>query len=125
MAGSPIKRARKKARLAAEASAELPPVAACPAPPLPQPISGEILPPALIEDAADPTRTQLKRAMRRRAEELADEAMERLAQAMRNPDDRIGAPAAREILDRAVGKPTQELEVGAGGVAVTIVRFGD
>lgn len=151
MAGSPIKRARKKARTLAEADGaalapaeSVPGVVLLPAPFLAQPerlgpadekargesggspgnksLEGEILPP---EPAGDPTRTALKRAMRAKAQEYADEALERLAKAMRNPDDRIAVPAANAIMDRAHGKPTGEIEVGEGGLQVVILRFGD
>ena len=43
-------------------------------------------------------------------------AIERLAQAMLNPDDRVAVAAATALLDRAVGKPTQATELsGPGG----------
>lgn len=92
---------------------------------LPAALTGEVLAPPKAAD--DPTRTALKRAMRRKAEELAEEAMDRLATGMRNPDDRIGVPAAREVLDRAIGKPGAELDLGdkAGGMTVVILKFGD
>jgi hypothetical protein len=91
---------------------------------LPAPLNGEILPPAPLGDV-DPTRTAMKRAMRRAAQEFAEEALQRLAQAMRNLDDRIAVPAANAILDRAHGKPTSEIEVEAGGLSVVILKFGD
>ena len=82
-------------------------------------LTPEVLPPA------DPTRTTLKRAMRRKAEQYADEALERLAAAMRNPDDRVGAPAAEKILDRAYGRPTPEIDADGAGLSVVILKFGD
>jgi len=103
-------------------------MSASPPPGLPAPIeepaiTPEVLPPGA---AQDPTRTLLKRAMRRKAEAFADEAMERLAKAMRNDDDRIGAPAAEKILDRAFGKATPEIDAGdGGGMQIVILRFGD
>lgn len=84
-------------------------------------VAPEVLPPV----QAEPTRTTLKRAMRRQAEEFAEEAVKRLVKAMRNDDDRIGAPAAEKILDRAYGKPTPEIDAGDGGLSVVILRFGD
>lgn len=145
MAGSPKKRARREARKlagskseagalpltedalpalpAAQASADSVPRNAPPAPALPAPIP-EVLPPAPPGDA-EPTNTALKRAIRRKAAQYADEAVERLAAAMRNADDRIGAPAAEKLLDRVIGRPTPEIEVGEGGLQVVIIKFGD
>lgn len=91
-----------------------------PVPTLPAPVSGEVLPPE-----RDVTNTALKRAMRRKAGEYAERAVEVLATAMESPDPRIAVPAAREILDRSIGKPTPEIEIGEGGLSVTIIRFGD
>lgn len=129
MAGSPKKRARKKARTLEETAAE--PATLCPpaadsstqaAPPallLPA-LYGEVLPPE-----PDVTRTAEKRAMRKVAQKHAERALEILAAAMEHTDPRISVPAANAILDRAHGKPTPELGDGDTGLLVSIIRFGE
>lgn len=146
MPGNPKKRARKKARELAEAEsrshspvdAAEPPArteeparadgatqSAPPAPALPAPLTGEVLPPEPAADDAEPTRTALRRAMRRKAQEYAERALEVLSAAMESKDERISVTAANAILDRAHGKPTPDIEVGEGGLQVVILKFGD
>lgn len=126
MAGSPKKRAREKARRLEETAgrepATLSPPAAGspPAAPPATPLDGEILPPE-----PEPTRTALKRAMRQSAQKHADAALEVLAQALKSPDERVRVNAANDILDRAYGKPTPELDADSGGLLVTLLKFGE
>src|SRR4051812_16618811 len=122
MAGSPKKRAREKARRLEETAAQAPATlcppaagntpAAPPATTLPV-LHGEVIPPAASASTADPTRTALKRAMRAAAQQHAEKALEVLARAMESPDLRVAASAANDILDRAYGKPTPELDPDA------------
>lgn len=126
MAGSPKKRAREKARELEELAAKEP-ATLCPpaagivpqaAPPACKPLDGEVLPPEV-----EPTRTALKRAMRTKAQEHAEAALAILAKALESPDERIRVNAANDILDRAYGKPTPELDADGGGLLVSILRF--
>lgn len=83
---------------------------------------GEILPPV----GAEPTRTALKRAMRTRAQEHAEEAIAVLVENMRNtklPAEKRES-AANKLLEWGFGKPGIELEAGEGGLLVTIQKFG-
>jgi hypothetical protein len=127
MAGSPKKRAREKARRLEEtakdpATLRSPAAGGNPVATLPAPLTGEILPP---EKDAEPTRTALKRAMRQSAQKYAEAALTVLAEALKSPDQRIRVGAANDILDRAYGKPTPELDADSGGLLVTIMKFGE
>lgn len=166
MAGSPKKRARKKARelalaqgpgslpqpeTAAPAGTEAPAPCADGANACASPSPGL---PALVEDAefteiraaapaierphlengaaaplvaelVEPTRTMQRRAMRRKAEAFVDKALEVLAAALDSKDERVRVNAANDILDRAHGKPTPEIDTGDGGLSVVILRFGE
>lgn len=66
-----------------------------------------------------------RRAMRRKAEAFVDKALEVLAAALDSKDERIRVNAANDILDRAHGKPTPEIDTGDGGLSVVILRFGE
>lgn len=64
------------------------------------------------------------------AAEYGPEAVQRLAEIMRSPDEPAAArvAAAKELLDRAYGKATAEVQltgVDGAGVIVEIVRFSD
>lgn len=90
------------------------------------PADPEVLPPA----HADVTSTALKRAMRRRAQEYADEALDTLVEIMRDRKNALPvtrASAAEKILDRAHGKVTTDIEIGegVGGLQIAIIKFGD
>lgn len=102
-------------------------MSASPTPGLPAPIEEpaivpEVLPPGAVPE---PTRTAARRAMRRKAEQYADEAIEVLAQALKSKDERVRVNAANDILDRAHGKPTPEIDAGDGSMQIVILRFGD
>lgn len=158
MAGSPKKRARKKARelalaqgpgslpqpeTAAPAGTEAPaPCAdganacASPSPGLPALVEDaeftETAAPTIVPEAApliaepvEPTKTMQRRAMRRKAEAFVDKALEVLAAALDSKDERVRVNAANDILDRAHGKPTPEIDTGDGGLSVVILRFGE
>lgn len=139
MAGSPQKRARREAAKREKALAASGTVSESPSPsglsgevptgdlptklaPTVPALQGEILPPV---DAPEPTRTALKRAMRVRAQEHAEEAIGVLVANMRN--DKLGAEkresAAQKLLEWGFGKPGLELGDADGGLLVTIQKF--
>ena len=53
-------------------------------------------------------------------------ALERLIELIDSEDQRVALAAAKEVLDRAYGKPKQEDDRDHdGGLTIRIVRFGD
>jgi hypothetical protein len=122
MAGSPKKREREKAaRLAAAEknqvmAGETTPLAAL----APQRPTQAVLDPLPAD--VEPTRTALKRAMRARAAEYADEAIKVLAANLKNADQKVAMDAANKLLEWGIGKPTQEIEAG-DGLQIAIVKF--
>jgi hypothetical protein len=134
MAGSPKKRAKREAAARAEVAAETAKNNPCTVAPEPGPppvqslvpvVEGELLIPP--SPGAEPTRTALKRAMRARAQEHAEEAIAVLVENMRNkslaPEKRESA--AHKLLEWGFGKPAQEIEAGDGAQLIVIRRFGD
>jgi hypothetical protein len=121
MAGSPKKREREKAArlLAAEEKAQGTGATSVPALAPKQ----EVLPPAA--EPIDVTRTALKRAMRAKAQEFAEEAIQVLAVNLKSADPRIATAAANDLLAWGFGKPAQEIEAGDGAVVVQLVSFRD
>lgn len=89
------------------------------------PLKGEILPPLKAADDADFTRTALKRAMRKRAQEYSELAIAALAEALENGDPKTKLQAANDLLAWGFGKPATEIEAGEGGIAITILRLAD
>jgi hypothetical protein len=141
MAGSPKKRARREAKREAAAKAVEKESAAAlvlsdrsihpavaPAghvdgsagtlPPLAHIIQGEILPPVRDEDV---TRTAMKRAMRRKAAEHAERALEVLANNLESADPEIAAKAANDILKHA--GLTEPEKGDPGGLIVQILKM--
>lgn len=138
MAGSPKKRARREAeRLRREAldktqSTQAQPVEVGPTPkgypgalPAPVALKGEVLPPLPKGDDPDFTRTALKRAMRKRAQEYSEKAIAALAAALEGGDLKTKLQAANDLLAWGFGKPATEIEAGEGGIAITILRLAD
>lgn len=140
MAGSPKKRARREAerqRLAAERAQQNASVAGPTDAPLPTTIQretpliqkpqdrdvkhGEILPP-IREDQV--TRTAFKRAMRKKAAEFAERAIEVLAENLHSDDEEVRAKAANDIL-KWTGVDKIEGEIGGEGQTVVVLRFGE
>lgn len=136
MPGSPKKRARREAEereknlAAGKVAVSTPspgPEPLSPAPtllaPAVTPLQGEVLSPDA--GAPEPTRTALKRAMRARASEYAEEAIDVLVANMR--DKNLAADkresAANKILEWGFGKPTADLDLKAGDQMVIIRKF--
>src|SRR5919204_5368495 len=66
--------------------------------------------------AAAAKRAKREEARRRSAGRIAamtDAALDRLEQLLAADDDQIAARAVREVLDRALGRPTQAVELSA------------
>lgn len=82
---------------------------------------GEILPPVSDEQV---TRTAFKRAMRKKAAEHAERAIEVLAKNLESEDEKIRGQAANDIL-KWTGVDKIEGEIGGDGQQVVILRFGD
>ena len=59
-------------------------------------------------------RPALPADLRKQLAEAAPGAVARLVELMQSPDERIALLAAREILDRALGRPAQAVEVDDG-----------
>lgn len=55
-------------------------------------------------------RPKLAEEVRSIARESAPEAFEKVVELMRSDDERVAFVAAQEILNRAYGKPTQQIE---------------
>jgi hypothetical protein len=83
---------------------------------------GVIDPPA---DAAEPTRTALKRAMRTRAQEHAEKAIAVLVVNLDSKDPRIATAAANDLLAWGFGKPSADIELSSGDQMIVIRRFGE
>lgn len=137
MAGSPKKRARREAERLRQAELKSGPAQpaasqdgvdkAAPLATLPAPITlkGEVLPPLPKGDDPDFTRTALKRAMRKRAQEFSEKAIQRLSEALDSSDPKTRLQAANDLLAWGFGKPATEIEAGEGGIAITILRLAD
>lgn len=73
------------------------------------------------------TNRALAEATRRLAREHAPDAMQRVIDLMRSPDDRVALAAANSVLDRALGKPThsewtpQDTQPGGQKLVITVV----
>lgn len=91
----------------------------------PTPLKGEVLPPLPKGDDPDFTRTALKRAMRKRAQEFSEKAIEVLSKALESLDPKVRLQAANDLLAWGFGKPATEIEAGEGGIAITILRLAD
>lgn len=108
----------------------IPQLATVPASPIRQPLGtvaplkGEILPPKKDEDY-EVTRTAKKRAMRRKAQEYAEKAVEVLAENLKHPDPEIRAKAANDMLKWG-GFAAPDLDgVNPEGLQIAIIRFGE
>ena len=138
MAGSPKKRARREAERLRQAELKSGPAqpavvsdglpnngAAARALPAPIALKGEVLPPLPKGDDPDFTRTALKRAMRKRAQDFSEKAILRLSEALDSNDPKTRLQAANDLLAWGFGKPATEIEAGEGGIAITILRLAD
>lgn len=127
---------KKIARIKAKALAAVKPDSelsagetAAPTPNLPVPfvpvVEGELTTPS--GDAAELTRTALKRAMRAKAQAHADKAIAVLVQIVDSKKTSLWEKrtAANDLLAWGFGKPTTEIEAGEGGQVIIIKRFGD
>lgn len=90
--------------------------------PAPTLLKGEVLPPIKDDEV---TRTALKRAMRKRAQELAVKAIDRLEKNLSSEDPEIAGKAANDILKWGFGNPATEIEAGGEGLVITLARFAD
>ena len=64
--------------------------------------------------------------VRNLARQHSRRALERLIELIDSEDPRVALAAAKEVLDRAYGKPKQEDDRDHdGGLTIRIVRFGD
>jgi len=129
MAGSPKKRARKEAerrRLAAEEAmrGQVEHHNSRPALPAPAPLQ-EVLPP-IKQDELEITRTALKRAMRKRAADFAERAIEVLSKNLDSEDPEVASKAANDLLKWGFGNPATDIEMSKeGGLSIAILRFND
>jgi hypothetical protein len=55
--------------------------------------------------------------------EASPEATQRLIALLRSPDDRVSAVAAAQILDRALGKPSEASQVSEPGTSPVPIRY--
>jgi hypothetical protein len=89
------------------------------------PLRGEILPPDPSEQL-EITRTALKRAMRKRAAEYAERAIDVLSKNLDSEDAEIAQKAANDLLKWGFGNPQNEIEAGkSGALSIAILRFAD
>lgn len=89
------------------------------------PLRGEVLPPIkTIGDDLEITRTALKRAMRKRAADFSEKAIEVLSENLKHADPEIRQKAANDLLKWGFGNPQTDIEVGKEGLSIAILRFG-
>jgi hypothetical protein len=82
----------------------------------------EVLPPLAKDE--DVTRTAFRRAMRKVAQQHAAKAIEVLAKNMESLNPEIAGKAANDVLKWS-GLDKIELEAGAEGLHIAIIRFKD
>ncbi len=71
-------------------------------------------------------KSKTKKEIRQLAREHSEDAFKRIVKLMGSDDERVAFMAAKEVLDRAWGKPKDDPDAaGKGTVTVNIVRFAD